>query len=78
MEGVLRHTKKLISFIYTASRIAIARSWRKPLIPFELVKAKLMWIMINERLSAILLDKQRAFDRIWEPWWTYLSTGFDR
>lgn len=77
LEGVPRYTKKLISFVFTAARIAIARSWRKPLIPFELVKAKLTWIMINERLSAILLDKQRVFDRIWEPWLTYLSVGFD-
>lgn len=55
-------------FIFTAARIAIARSCRTPTIPFDLVESKLSWIMINERLSVILLDKQARFEKIWEPW----------
>lgn len=29
--------------------------------------------MVNEHLSAILLDKQAMFDKVWEPWIKYLS-----
>lgn len=47
----------LTAFIFKAARISIARSWKSPTITFELLKAKLLWIMINERLSAILNDK---------------------
>lgn len=39
--GTLRQAGKLIAIIFMAARIAIARSWRTPTIPFDLVKSKL-------------------------------------
>ena len=73
VDGTQRRAGTLIAFIFTAARIAIAKSWRCPVIPFTLVKSKLSWIMVNERLAAILLDKQAKFDVVWEPWINYLS-----
>lgn len=72
METKLRHARRLLAFIFGATRISIARSWNSLAIPFDLVKTKLSWIMVNERLSTILLDKQVWFDKIWEPWIKYL------
>ena len=74
VKGTPKCTKKLIAYIFTAARISIARSWRSPTVPFYLLKVKLSWIMVNERLSAILADKVDMFHRIWDPWIDYLTT----
>lgn len=67
-------SKKEIDNIYfLAARISIARSWRSPTILFDLLKAKLSWMMVNECLSAILHDKIGYFEKIWDPWIKYLS-----
>lgn len=43
------------------------------MIPFDLVKAKLSWIMINERISATLNDKVKLFEKTWDSWSKYLT-----
>lgn len=37
-----------------AARIVVAGGWQKSVIPFNLVKHKLNWIMVNDRLSSFL------------------------
>lgn len=71
VEGTSKHIRRLIAFIFIASRISIAKSWKSSTIPFHLLKYKLSWIMVNERLSAIL-NKVALFDKIWDPWINYL------
>lgn len=73
MEGTPGYKRWLVTLIYLAARIAIARSWKSPTIQFSLVKSKLSWIMVNERLLAGLNDKIAFFDKIWDPWIKYLS-----
>lgn len=43
-----------------------------PTILFELVKAKLSWIMINERLSTNENDNLKLFEKTWDPWIKYI------
>lgn len=73
VEGILGHVRRLMAFIFTAARLSIARSWRLPIIPFDLLKAKLTLIMINERMVAIHRDKLARFKKTWNPWIKYLS-----
>lgn len=49
----------------------ICSSLKSPTIPFELLKAKLSWIMVNERFSALL--NKLGFNETWDPWIKYLS-----
>ena len=74
VEGTTKHLRKLIAFIFVAARITIAKSWRSPTVPFCLLKSKLSWIMVNERMSAILNDRVAVFDKVWDPWISYLTT----
>lgn len=75
VEGASKSMRRLIAFIFMAARISIAKSWKSCSVPFYLLKAKLSWIMVNERLSAILKDKLTEFNKIWEPWIGYLTTS---
>lgn len=52
----LVYTKMQISLIFLAAKIAIARSWKSPSISFYLNRAKLSWIMINEKVTAVLMN----------------------
>lgn len=62
------HMRRFIAFIFVAARISIAKSWKSPMIPFDLLKTKLSLIMINKLLLAILHDKLVFFEKIWDPW----------
>lgn len=73
VEGTSKSMRRLITFIFVAARISIAKSWKSPTVPFYLLKAKLSWIMINERLTAILKDKMTGFNKTWDPWIEYLT-----
>lgn len=65
----LRHVWRLISFVF----IAVAQSWKTPTISFDLVKTEFSWIMINEKLSAILNGKLHLLKKTWDPWIEYFS-----
>lgn len=54
---------------------AIARLWKTTTIPFELINSELSWLMINEKLSAILNYKVESSEKIWDPWIQYISDG---
>lgn len=43
----------LISFIFVAAKMAIARSQKSAVIPIDLIWYQLPWIMVNEQLSVI-------------------------
>lgn len=53
-----RQTKKCISLIFLAARMAIIRSWRSLSILFTLV---------NTKLSDTLNSKMTLFEKIWDP-----------
>lgn len=54
--------RRLISFMYLAACIAIARLWKSPTISLDMVKTKLSWIMISEKLLAVN-DKLSLFEK---------------
>lgn len=73
MQEATKHVRRLVSFIFIAAQITIARYWKSAIIPFGMAKAKLSWIMVNERFSAILNDKMKQFEKIRDPFVSYLS-----
>uniref|UniRef100_A0A803JBX6 Reverse transcriptase zinc-binding domain-containing protein n=1 Tax=Xenopus tropicalis TaxID=8364 RepID=A0A803JBX6_XENTR len=66
-----RYTRSLISFIFLTAKITIAKFWKTTQIPISHFKSKMNWVMVNERLTSVLLDKHDKFLKIWEPWYTY-------
>lgn len=65
--------RRLITFISVAAKISIARFWKISMFPSFLVKAKVSSVMVSECLSAILNDKLKLFERIWNSWISYLT-----
>lgn len=63
----------LIGHIFTATKLIIAKSWKSPSLSFEAVKQKIQWILINEKLTAILNDTHPRFLKIWQPWISYFQ-----
>lgn len=70
VENVPRHTQTLIYFMLLAA-IAIAR--KSSVIDIALMKWKLTWVMLNEKVVSVLGDEQPTFDEIWSPWLAYLQ-----
>lgn len=68
-----RHLRTLMFFIFTAAKITIARAWESPVISVTLVKHKISWIIINEKLTSILIVKQSKCEKAWNPWIQYLQ-----
>lgn len=62
IEEAPRHANKLISFIFPTARITIAKSWKSLSVSFAL-HAKLAWIMVDEKQTAILNDKLHLFEK---------------
>lgn len=73
VENIPRHTQTLIYFIILQAKIAIVPAWKNPTIDIALMKRKLTWIMLNEKILRVLRDKQPLFEKIWSPWSTYLQ-----
>lgn len=73
VDNIPRHTQTLIYYIFLAAKIAIASAWKSPIVDIALMKRKLGWIMLNEKIVSILNDKQPLFEKIWSPWLTYLQ-----
>ena len=65
--------RRLLTFIFISAKITIARNWRSAALPFEQLKGKLSWLMLNERLSALTQDKMKFFHQVWDPWIGYLT-----
>lgn len=68
---LLRPERQLAAQIFTATKLTIARDWKTPNLSFEAVKNTVNDIMVNEKLTAILMDTHDKFLRIWQPWVTY-------
>ena len=73
VKNASRPQKCLIRFIFISARMVIAKSWRSAMLPFDHLKNKLSWIMLNEHMTAILHDKLDFFKAVWDPWINYLS-----
>lgn len=71
--NVLRGSGKFLLYMFLATRIAIARCWHESVIPLELVMSRLIWIVVNDRLSSILNNSQSKFEANWDPWIHYTS-----
>lgn len=72
VEDIPKHTQTLIYYMFLSAKIAIASAWKSPAIDIALLKRKLSWIMLNEKIVSVLRDRQAVFDRVWSPWIDYL------
>lgn len=73
VDDIPKHMQTLIHFIFLAAKIAVAMAWKSPVIDLALLKCKLTWIMLNEKLVSVLQDRQTLFDM--KPWLTYLEVS---
>lgn len=73
VDDIPKHMQTLIHFIFLAAKIAVATAWKSPVIDLALLKCKLSWIMLNEKLVSVLPDRQTLFDR--KPWLNYLEVS---
>lgn len=73
VERVSKPQRRLITFIFISAKIIIAKSWKTAALPFAQLKHKLSWIMLNERMTAILQDKMQMYKKVWDPWVEYLA-----
>lgn len=48
---------RLVTFILTAIKQTLAKEWESSIPTVYQVKAKMIWYMVNEKISAILNDK---------------------
>uniref|UniRef100_A0A803JA29 Reverse transcriptase domain-containing protein n=1 Tax=Xenopus tropicalis TaxID=8364 RepID=A0A803JA29_XENTR len=71
VQGVTRTQQKLINQIFLAAKQVLARSWKSPAINYNLLKPKIDWIFVNEKLTSIALDKYPLFLKTWQPWIDY-------
>lgn len=52
----------------------IPNSWLSLFVFFQLLLDKItIWIMINETIVSVLRDKQALFEKVWNPWLSYLQ-----
>lgn len=73
VENIPRYTQTLIYYKFLAAKISIATAWKSPVIDLALMKRKLTWIMLHEKLVSVLRDKQPLFEKVWTPWLSYLQ-----
>uniref|UniRef100_A0A6I8Q4E7 Reverse transcriptase domain-containing protein n=1 Tax=Xenopus tropicalis TaxID=8364 RepID=A0A6I8Q4E7_XENTR len=59
--NINKHSRTLITQIFIAAKLTIAKSWKSPLLPIQQLKHKINWILVNEKLTSILNDKQKQF-----------------
>lgn len=57
------HVQLLIHFISLAAKIAIAMTWKSPVIDLSMLKRKFTWIMLIEKIVSVLQDKQSFFKK---------------
>lgn len=68
-----KHTQALIGYIFLGAKITIAKYWKKPSVPLHAAKSKISWIMTQEKLYSTMDDSGEKFEKIWEPWASYLK-----
>lgn len=66
----------LIHFIFLGATGTLAKAWKQPRVSFLAVICKVSWIMIQEKLSSILLDTKDRFELVWEPWARFVGISF--
>lgn len=71
--GCPRHPRTLIHFILLGTKLKIARAWKQPTVSLAAVKRKISWVMVQEKTVSILLSTTDKYDKIWEPWKTYIQ-----
>lgn len=69
VDGIPRHMQTLFYFMFLAAKMAIATAQKSPMVDLALLKHKLTWIMLNEKIVSVLRDKQALFNKVW----TYLQ-----
>lgn len=67
VQNILRSTQTLIYYMFLAAKIASASTWKSPMIDLVLMKQKLSWIMLHEKLVSVLQNTQSLFERVWTP-----------
>lgn len=70
--GAPRPTQCLIALISTVARIMIARSWKSPVLSFNLLINMLSWIMSNKHLYHFAGQASPIWKN-WDPWIAYLT-----
>lgn len=68
----MKNQRQLLTFIFVSTKIFRARKWMSAFTPFDQLKHKLSWLMINERLLAVLNNKMKEFEKVWGQWIRYL------
>lgn len=69
--GRFSYHQKLATYLFIATKRAIARAWKKPSIRFAEVKSIPTTLMIHEKVTSILQDSHSKFIKVWAPWWFY-------
>lgn len=67
-------SRRLIHFLLLGAKLTVAKAWENQKISFPAVVRKVSWIMMQEKLSSILLDTASKFESIWEPWANHVGT----
>lgn len=70
VESAHKNMQRLIFFILLGTKLTIAKSWKKPTVSVRLAKRKISWIMVQEKITSVLLNSTEKFEAIWEPWAT--------
>lgn len=78
-ELALLHCPILLSaaaatYLFIATKCAIARAWKKNTVLFAEVKSIPMTMVVNEKLTSILHDSHPKFLKVRAPWWSYTIT----
>ncbi|OCT76294.1 hypothetical protein XELAEV_18031493mg [Xenopus laevis] len=62
---------QLFLLIMTAAKQTIAKAWKTKHISIEVTKGKIDWIMVQEKMSSIILDTHQKYLLVWTPWIEY-------
>lgn len=73
--GIPKHIKSLINFFLIATKLTIAKAWKRPSVSWNGVKQKINWIMVREKISHNIDNSTKKFELIWEPWANYMNVS---
>lgn len=59
-------------FILLAAMLTIARCWKKTYVHASQLRQKVSWVMTHEKLTRIIQDFQKHFEKIWRQWADYM------
>lgn len=66
-----RAERQLSTFLFTATKLTIARALKSPFLRFEAVKRHMDDIMANGKLTAVFFASRNKFLSVWQPWILY-------